>query len=268
MITIISGSTEFVKEGSQRIELNAQDTSITFYNEEEADPTISIGRAVAEYIEFPSLMAAPGGILLNRGVLYLTGSMSEEADISQIGFLYYAGVNPSGYYIQRSTASFSIISHKAGSGHANLLQFTGSITQAERHATMLVEGLTIGGGIGGIVTPSNNGYLSVLNAAGNGVAVYGAGIISGSIISSSGNIYAGNDIYCDSLYANSSSIHIGGVTLSDVGNGVLGTSGTIKIGTSDNDKLISEDVGLMRYRSIENRSLVEVVMQTGEETYE
>ena len=76
-------------------------------------------------------------------------------------------------------------------------------------------------------------------------------------------------MYCDSIYANSSSAHIGAVTMSNTPSGSLKINTAMQIGTLD-VTANADNVGTMRYKQqtgLSGYSDLEVCMQTSEINY-
>jgi len=63
-----------------------------------------------------------------------------------------------------------------------------------------------------------------------------------------GTISASGDMYCDSIYTNSSSVHIGAVTMSNTPSGSLKINTAMQIGTLDVTATANADnAGTLRY---------------------
>jgi len=74
---------------------------------------------------------------------------------------------------------------------------------------------------------------NIINVGDNSLIISGSGANRG-------------DIYCKSLYADSSSLHVGGITISDTGKGFnIGTG--IKLGAGDESVASAENEGMLRY---------------------
>jgi len=132
--------------------------------------------------------------------MYILSGSVDGNDTTMLGLLYKAayagGPYEAGYYLQRSGSSLQIASYRGGTGHKNVLQFSGSTANPDRYGGMNVTSLTISDN--GSPDPSyfTKGYFNVESAI-NDISIHASNIVSASILSASGDVYAVGDVYAE-----------------------------------------------------------------------